>query len=131
MEFNKPPEWGKRFTFPENIQVEYNGFTGSVTSEIAVKMAERYEDAVVKQIAMEAKLAGVADCTILNKVAILEALQKQIPQQPDLEADGYSDGELVYDTGYCPRCRQDYEIEYHKPKYCENCGQALDWSEIE
>lgn len=127
MEFNKPPEWGKRFTFPENIQVEYNGYMGSVTSEIAVKMVERYEDAVVNQIAMEAKLAGVSDCTVLNKTAILEALEKQIPQQPDLEADGYSDGELVYDTGYCPRCRKDYEIEYHKPKYCENCGQALDW----
>lgn len=131
MEFNKPTEWGRRFTFPENIQIEYNGLTGSVTSEIAVKMAERYEDAVVAQIAMEAKLAGVADCTVLNKAAILEALQKQIPQQPDLEADGYSDGELVYDTGYCPRCRHAYEIEYHKPKYCENCGQALDWEGIE
>ena len=57
----------------------------------------------------------------------LEALDKQIPQQPDLEGDGYWDGELVYDTGYCPRCRQDYEIEYHTPKFCENCGQALDW----
>lgn len=129
MEFNKPPEWGKRFTFPENVQVEYNGYMGSVTSEIAVKMAERYEDAVVKQIVMEAKLAGVADCTVLNKAEILEALEKQIPQQPDLEADGYSDGELVYDTAYCPRCRKDYEIEYHKPKYCENCGQALDWGD--
>lgn len=129
MEFNKPPEWGKRFAFQENIQIEYNGLTGSVTTEIAVKMAERYEDAVVNQIAMEAKLAGVADCTVLNKAAIIEALEKQMPQRPDLEADGYSDGELVYDTGYCPRCRKDYEIEYHKPKYCENCGQALDWGD--
>lgn len=30
---------------------------------------------------------------------------KKSAYQPDLEADGYSDGELVYDTGYCPRCR--------------------------
>ena len=80
-------------------------------SEQDSKQSQYYEDAVVNQIAMEAKLAGVADCTVLNKAAILEALQKQIPQQPDLEADGYSDGELVYDTGYCPRCRKDYEIE--------------------
>lgn len=57
----------------------------------------------------------------------LEALDKQIPRQPDLEGDGYWDGELVYDTGYCPRCHQDYEIEYRTPKFCENCGQALDW----
>ena len=129
MTFNKPPEWGKRFDFPENIQVEYNGAGGMVASEIVIKMAERYENAVVEQIAMEAKLAGVASCTVLNKAAILEAIEKQIPQQPDLEGDGYDDsGNLIYDTGYCPRCRCSYEVDYHKPKYCENCGQALDWS---
>lgn len=60
----------------------------------------------------------------------LDALEKQIPQQPDLEGDGYWDGELVYDTGYCPRCHKDYEIEYHTPKFCENCGQALDWKGV-
>lgn len=59
-----------------------------------------------------------------------QAINKQIPHKPDLEGDGYWDGELVYDTGYCPNCHQDYEIEYHTPKYCENCGQALDWSEL-
>lgn len=59
----------------------------------------------------------------------IEALGKQIPERPDLEGDGYWDGELVYDTGYCPRCRKDYEIEYHTPRFCENCGQALDWEE--
>ena len=58
----------------------------------------------------------------------IEALEKQVPEKPDLEGDGYWDGELVYDTGYCPRCRQDYEIEYHTPKFCEKCGQALDWN---
>lgn len=60
----------------------------------------------------------------------INALNKQIPQKPDLEGDGYWDGKLVYDTGICPLCGQDYEIEYHTPKYCENCGQALDWSEV-
>lgn len=59
----------------------------------------------------------------------IEALEKQIPQKPDLEGDGYWNGELVYDTGYCPRCHYDYEIEYHTPKYCQNCGQALDWGD--
>lgn len=127
MEFNKPPEWGKRFTFPENIQVEYNGYMGSVTSEIAVKMAERYEDAVVEQIAMEAKLAGVADCTVLNKAAILEALQKQIPQEPwyrkEEDAEGYA----------CPACHMGVTVDHGRIKdsFCSHCGQALDWSEIE
>ena len=87
---------------------------------------------------MSAEMAVCEDCNLypcdhtdvsdLARVA-LEALEKQIPQRPDLEGDGYWDGELVYDTGYCPRCHQDYEIEYHTPKFCENCGQALDWEE--
>ena len=60
----------------------------------------------------------------------VDALKKQIPQKPDLEADGYDEnGELVFDTGYCPKCRADYEVDYHAPKHCENCGQALDWSD--
>ncbi len=64
-------------------------------------------------------------------VAIL-ALEKQIPKHPDYEGDGYDDnGELIYDTAYCPYCRQDYEVDYDTPKYCKNCGQALDWSDTE
>lgn len=66
----------------------------------------------------------------MDKTAISEALEKQKPQQPDIEGDGYDpEGNLVYDAGYCPRCRQEYEIEYHTPKYCENCGQALEWGD--
>ena len=129
MKFNKPPEWGSRFRFPENQKFDFDGLQMRVTDKIIVQMIDDYENAVASEIASAARVAGVSDVTVLNKKAILEALQKQIPQQPDLEADGYSDGELVYDTGYCPRCRKDYEIEYHKPKYCENCGQALDWSD--
>lgn len=65
--------------------------------------------------------------TTYAKMAI-EALEKQVPDQSDLEGDGYWDGELVYDTGYCPRCHHEYELEYHAPKFCENCGQALKWN---
>lgn len=119
MEFNKPPEWGRRFTFPENIQVEYNGYMGSVTSEIAVKMAERYEDAVVKQIAMEAKLAGVADCTVLNKKAILDAIQKQIPKKPVHLAKS----ELY---GNCAVCGT---VVHVGERYCDQCGQAIMWED--
>lgn len=64
----------------------------------------------------------------MDKAEISQALEKQKPQQPDIEGDGYDpEGNLVYDTGYCPRCRQEYEIDYHTPKYCRNCGQALEW----
>lgn len=39
------------------------------------------------------------------------------------EADGYSDGELVYDTWYCSNC--DYVVDDDEPptwNYCPNCG---------
>ena len=66
----------------------------------------------------------------MDKTVISEALGKQEPQRPDIEGDGYDpEGNLVYDTGYCPRCQQEYEIDYHTPKYCENCGQALEWED--
>lgn len=129
MTFNKPPEWGKRFDFPENVQIEYNGVTGSVTSEIAIKMAERYDDAVVEQIAMEAKLVGVASCTVLNRAAILDALNKQTPKKPTHVYEVYpkhdwmqkDNGEidmLAFSVGYCngPMCRRCYHTE------CEHCN---------
>lgn len=62
----------------------------------------------------------------------INAIEKRIPKAPDLEADGYDEkGELVYDTGYCPECRHVFEVYYDSPKYCPDCGQALDWSDVE
>ena len=61
----------------------------------------------------------------------LEALEKQIPKKPQLESDGYSDGELVYDTWICPKCGEDYEIDCHDYKYCPECGQRIDRGDIE
>lgn len=71
--------------------------------------------------------------TQFNNAVVLAkaALEKQIPKKPTLEGDGYDEtGNLIYDTGLCPTCNQDYECYYHAPKYCENCGQSLDWSDI-
>lgn len=141
MTFNKPTEWGRRINFPENIQIEYNGCGGSIASEIAVKMVERYEKAVIEQIAMEAKAAGVSDLTVLNKAAILEAIEKQIPQKP--ERSVAHDDELWKKAMFrCPRCarhlltvevvaRPDHGFEQlkqgDKPAFCRFCGQALNW----
>lgn len=70
--------------------------------------------------------------TQFNNAVVLAkaALEKQIPKKPNLEGDGYDEnGALIYDTGYCPNCNQDYEVYYHAPKHCENCGQALNWGD--
>lgn len=60
------------------------------------------------------------------------ALEKQILKKPDLEGDGYDDnGNLIYDTGFCPNCNHEFEVDYDATKCCPECGQALDWSDSE
>ena len=56
-----------------------------------------------------------------NLVAI-EALEKQIPKKPRFYAHNY----------YCSVCDSligNNEFEWKRFKYCDNCGQKLDWSE--
>ena len=60
----------------------------------------------------------------------IKALEKQIPKKPNIEGDGYADGQLVYDTWICPCCGKHYEIDYDSYDYCPNCGQHIDRSDI-
>ncbi len=60
-----------------------------------------------------------------------ELVDKVTPTKPLIEADGFYDGELVYDTWVCQKCGERYEIDYDKYDYCPKCGQALDWSKNE
>ena len=60
----------------------------------------------------------------------IKALEKQIPKKPNIEGDGYADGQLVYDTWICPFCGKHYEIDYDSYDYCPNCGQHIDRSEL-
>lgn len=71
------------------------------------------------------------DVIMVNAQKIYEALEKQIPKKPTYEADGYANGELVYDTWYCPNCEKDYEVGYDDYDYCPCCGQRIDRSEVE
>lgn len=72
-----------------------------------------------------------------NEVQLMEeecaiyALEKQIPKNPDLLGDGYDDnGNLIYDTWICPCCETQYELDYDDYKFCPECGQAIDWSDL-
>lgn len=58
-----------------------------------------------------------------------ELVEKETPKKPDYEGDGYSDGELVYDTWICPNCGNSYEVDYEEYEMCPHCGQMIDWSE--
>lgn len=63
-------------------------------------------------------------------VMAIKALEKRVPNQPDLEGDGYDDdGEIIFDEWLCPCCETRYEVDYDDYKFCSNCGQAIDWSD--
>ena len=59
----------------------------------------------------------------------ISALEKQIPKKP------YKVKEHKQSDYYCSVCKRylgdEMELKYAclQPKYCEHCGQALDWSE--
>ena len=58
----------------------------------------------------------------------IKALEKQIPEIPDYEGDGF----LVYDTWICPSCGRYYELDCSDDYiYCPQCGQRIDWSTLE
>lgn len=69
---------------------------------------------------------------INNALNMVEnAVEKQIPKKPDLIGDGYDDnGNLIYDTWTCPCCETQYELDYDDYKFCHECGQAIDWSDL-
>lgn len=127
-EFHIGTEFGKRFNFPENIKFEYDGMTGCVAQDIAVRMAEKWEDFVVEQIVAEAIDMGISDLTVLNKPAIMNALRKQIPQKPI--RDSLADRACPSCDAYIPFDALNDRIE-DAPKFCKHCGQALDWGDVE
>lgn len=126
MEFNKPPEWGSSFHFPENLETNFDNLQIRVTEKIAAQMVDHYETAIVEEIASAARDAGVTDCVVLNKKAILCAIKKQIPQKPIRDS--------LADRA-CPACCEYIPFDalndplHHAPNYCKHCGQALDWED--
>lgn len=117
-------EFGCRYQFPENMKVEYDGFSGSIVNEIVINMAEKYDNFIADQIAMEARAEGISDLTILNKHAIMSALRKAAPKQVILTPD----------RSLCPGCGYDMTRlwdypDVRNPAYCPLCGQKLKWGE--
>lgn len=60
----------------------------------------------------------------------IESLEKQIPEKPQVSKCN------TFTDFHCPNCKNliaiedEHDIFYGwKSKYCDHCGQALDWSE--
>lgn len=85
--------------------------------------------------ALEERGKGKIDLDNCNseelKSLLREYCQKEIPQKPTFEGDGYApDGTEVWDEWICPCCGSRYEVDYDKYDYCPNCGQRIDWAEV-
>lgn len=89
-------------------------------------------DRLIKQLAddysavlKEAKSMGCNEVKALyniplkNMEMIVQALEKQMPKKPNFTEDK--------EFALCPCCNGKGLLD--KQKYCDNCGQKLDWSE--
>ena len=66
--------------------------------------------------------------SLLTPKEVLEVKEARTPVLPDYEGDGCDeDGNIIYDTWICPKCRTKYEVDYEKHKFCPECGQAIRW----
>ena len=93
---------------------------------------EALEAIKIEQIQIEGKAVRMANFFEGLHIAN-NALEKQIPKKP-IKKTEFSSYEYV--SYRCPICNQHFlskvEGEFvagTKPKYCYNCGQALDWSD--
>lgn len=94
---------------------------------------EKHLDLIKQMIIHFGKLTLNKKPVFSALLAAKRALKKQIPQPLTYEGDGYDDnGEMIYDTAYCPNCEALFEVDYcGEPLYCHRCGQALDWKQEE
>ena len=81
---------------------------------------EEFEDCIKQGVEQAMK-----ECELTIGMTLKEAVEKQIPQK--VKAEKYKYGK----TYHCPNCNifVGYNDDLSLPKYCNCCGQALDWGE--
>lgn len=91
----------------------------------AVQYVKLERDYLAKKNEPESKKLRIKIVTALN--VALDAMDKRKPKKP--KADKYMYG-VSY---YCTECNAfvSYDTHFGTPRYCRNCGQAIDWSEVQ
>ena len=81
------------------------------------------ENEVIKEVRFNMSEIGLNDEAAKRvseaKNIAVQALEKQIPKKPDFTEDK--------EFALCPCCNGKGLLD--KQKYCDNCGQKLDWSD--
>ena len=72
---------------------------------------------------LKAEIVHHPECSIFAEALglAIKALEKQIPKKPDFTEDK--------EFALCPCCNGKGLL--NKQKYCDNCGQKIDWSDEE
>ena len=110
---------GERFSFPENAEIQCDNLVHSITQKMSAQFVDDYDGLIVSQIANTARENGISELVVLNKTTIMDALNKQVPKKPyDIAKNE------MY--GRCYVCGQ---VVHVGNRYCDQCGQAIDWSE--
>ena len=100
----------------------------SYINEVCVKWRKEIDDKILGEIKQKAIENGIKTEYLLNEKAIINALEKQIPKKVN-NLEVFCDiGACIPKTksGNCPVCNN-FMIGNHA--YCNDCGQALDWSD--
>ena len=70
-------------------------------------------------------------------IAIIDALNKQIPKKPTYVDTRFrhhgkhiSDGSSLDECYKCPNCKNHIFHVFDSENYCKYCGQRLDWSDV-
>ena len=87
-------------------------------NEVCIKWQKDLDNAILGEIKRKAIEHGIKTEYLLNEKAIINALEKQIPKKPNYKSD--------YLMHFCPICDFPLPLCF---KFCNHCGQALDWSE--
>lgn len=93
-----------------------------ITNKIQAKINDDIENFIVSTV-QESALEEDFEIEV-NALKIAYAIRKDTPIGV-VKAEPYK-----YLGCYCPMCDEEISDEIGEPKYCYECGQALDWSNV-
>ena len=104
----------------------------SITNKIMLEQVEKIDNEICERIKDIAVLNGIDEVYVIDRNAIISALEKQIPKKVTHEA-------TLYKSCTCPNCKNvvDEFTDFLGKRvrvtvqHCRFCGQALDWSDSE
>ena len=123
----KIPEFAQHFQLSEPKIADMGEFKMGFEINTLIQPVEDLENAISEEIIKIAKEEGINDLYLLNKRAIVFALEKQIPKKPKIYNNIYPKD--LYECSLCGcglRANKSW-----KDTYCPNCGVKIDWSDTE